>query len=217
MNELTASESVRLIEADEDLLVADLRSPEEFCQTHVAGSLPMHPSLVDGSMGDSLLPPGGRVLFLEAAEGNAAQGIPPASIAGREVLGWMRFAAEEWVEAGGSIDMVIAVEADELAMDLPFDDRLVVLDVRSAAAFAEGHVKGAVSIPLSTMPDPGSMAMVGENDNLYILGEDGHAGVLAAALLKRQGFHNLRIVEGGWEAVAKEGGIEKEKDAGRLN
>ena len=217
MNELTAFECVRLIEADEDLLIADLRTPEEFCLTHVAGSIPIHPSLVDGSMAEWLLPLGCRVLFLEAAEGNAAQRLPPAYIAGREVLGWMCFAAEDWVEADGLMDMVIAVEADELAMDLPFDDRLVVLDVRNSSAFAEGHVKGAVNIPLSTMSDPGSMAMVGETDNLYVLGEDGNAGVLAAALLKRQGFHNLRVVEGGWEAVTREGRIEKEKDEGRVN
>jgi hypothetical protein len=61
------------------------------------------------------------------------------------------------------------------------------------------------------------MAMIQESENLYIHGEDEAEGVLAAALLKRQGIHNLRVVEGGWEAIEKEKGIDREKDPGKLN
>jgi hypothetical protein len=41
--------------------------------------------------------------------------------------------------------------------------------------------------------------------------------VMAAALLKRQGFHNLRTIEGGWESVLREKRIETVKEKEMLN
>jgi hydroxyacylglutathione hydrolase len=43
--------------------------------------------------------------------------------------------------------MIIDIEADELAMDIPFDENLVVIDVRRETEFADGHVKDAVNSP----------------------------------------------------------------------
>ena len=34
-------------------------------------------------------------------------------------------------------------------MDLPFDEKLLVVDVRRETEFADGHVKDAVNIPLN--------------------------------------------------------------------
>ena len=47
------------------------------------------------------------------------------------------------------------MEADELAMDLPFDDHLVVVDVRKEPEFGEGHVKDAVNLPQIAFRLPG--------------------------------------------------------------
>jgi hypothetical protein len=35
--------------------------------------------------------------------------------------------------AGETIDMIIDVEADELAMDIPFDPNIVIIDVRKGS------------------------------------------------------------------------------------
>ncbi|MEU0569616.1 metalloregulator ArsR/SmtB family transcription factor [Nonomuraea sp. NPDC005983] len=48
------------------------------------------------------------------------------------------------------LDSVAGVTADELAARLD-DPDTVIVDVRSAAAYAEGHVPGAVSVPLSEL------------------------------------------------------------------
>ncbi len=41
--------------------------------------------------------------------------------------------------------------------------------------------------------------------------------VIAASLMKRQGYHNLRNVTGGWGKIKEEKGIEIEKEASVLN
>jgi rhodanese-related sulfurtransferase len=51
-------------------------------------------------------------------------------------------------------DIIVEVEADELLMDQQFDENLIVLDVRKENEFAEGHLPGAMNLPLSEMIDP---------------------------------------------------------------
>jgi len=113
--------------------------------------------------------------------------------------------------------LIIDVEADELAMDLPFDDRLVVVDVRKPAEFAEGHVKDAVNIPLDEMKDPAVLANLEEDQNIYVHCAGGYRSVIATSLMKRQGIHNLRNVTGGWGKIKEEGKIPKEKESSVLN
>jgi hypothetical protein len=42
---------------------------------------------------------------------------------------------------GEPIDMIIDIESSELAVDIPHDKNLVVLDVRREAEFADGPCK----------------------------------------------------------------------------
>jgi rhodanese-related sulfurtransferase len=97
--------------------------------------------------------------------------------------------------------MLINVEPDELVMDLPFDQNLVVLDVRKASEFDEGHLEEAENLPLDTMKDPGSLAMIEDTDNLYVHCAGGYRSVIACSLIKRQGIHNVRNVLGGYKAI----------------
>lgn len=114
------------------------------------------------------------------------------------VQGYLMGGFEAWREAGEKLDLIIDIEADELAMDFPHDIRLEVLDVRKPAEYEAGHVQGATNLPLSDMMDPLNLAMVDSDNNLYVHCAGGYRSVIAASLLKRQGFHNLRNVLGGW-------------------
>ena len=58
-----------------------------------------------------------------------------------KVQGYLAGGFEAWKKAGEPVDMIINVEADELMMDIPFDDRLIVVDVRKPVEYAEGHLK----------------------------------------------------------------------------
>jgi len=121
------------------------------------------------------------------------------------------------MDAGEPIDMIIDVEADELAMDIPFDENLLVLDVRRETEFADGHIRDAVNLPLQELVDPGSMAILEERHNLYVHCGGGYRSVIAASLLKQQGFHNLRNVTGGWARIKDQKGIEIVKEKSVLN
>lgn len=217
MRRLSTTECLSFIESREQLLLVDMRDLDRFCEASIRGSIPYLQDLLGHIEGEPLFPKGQGVVLVVSKRSDEGGSLSFPSMEGWEILGIHAFDQSEWLEAGGVIDMVIGVQADELAMDIPYDDRLLIVDVREPVRFSEEHAVGAVNLPLRSLFDPGSMAMLSETENLYIHADDDRDAVLAAALLKRQGFHNLRVVEGGWEAMRREKGIAREKDAGKLN
>ena len=106
-----------------------------------------------------------------------------------------------WVKAANKFDILIDVDIDELAMDIPFDEFLMVLDIREEDRYHQGHIKNSISIPLLELADPGSMSELDEHFNIYIISDNGEDASIASTLLKKEGIHNNRVVNGGWEAV----------------
>lgn len=201
----------------EDVVILDTRDATSFIEGFIPGSvlICLNEHFVDWAT--SLLDPGLPILLV-GEPGNESDAIDRLSRAGfSDLRGYLQGGISEWINDGHDIDMVIQIEADELAMDLPFDDNLLVLDVRHETEFAAGHVKDALNLPLKTMNDPASMASLEETHNIYIVGGHDDKSIMAAALLKRQGFHNLRTTLGGWEAISKEKGIPTEKEKDMLN
>jgi rhodanese-related sulfurtransferase len=133
------------------------------------------------------------------------------------IEGYLEGGFSTWVNAGETVDMIINIETDELAMDLPFDPNLQVVDVRRETEFAEGHIKGAINLPLIDMTDVTLIAALEENKNLYVHCAGGYRSVIASSLLKKEGLHNIRNVAGGWESIKEEKKIITEKNVSILN
>lgn len=132
--------------------------------------------------------------------------------------GYLNGGIEAWQNAGEKTDMIVDVEPDELAMDLPYDEKLVVLDVRKETEFADGHIAHAINLPLVDLVDPASMSDFEDNQNIYVHCAGGYRSVIAASMLKRQGIHNLRNVLGGWSKIKElPDKFTIEKDAAVLN
>jgi rhodanese-related sulfurtransferase len=108
---------------------------------------------------------------------------------------------ESWIQAEKKFDILIDVDVDELAMDIPFDEYLMILDVRTEDQYQESHIKSSISLPLVELADPGSMSELDEHFNIYIISDNGEDAGIASTILKKQGIHNNRIVNDGWEAV----------------
>ena len=152
----------------------------------------------------NLLPFNQEVIIVTEAGKEKESAVRLARVGFDKMIGYLEGGFAAWIAAGETPDMIIEVAADELAMDIPFDDHLVVLDVRRQTEFADGHVEGAVNIPLDDMNDPASMANLRDDDNLYVHCAGGYRSVIASSLLKRQGIHNLRNVKGGLDAIREE-------------
>ncbi|HVU55880.1 MAG TPA: MBL fold metallo-hydrolase [Puia sp.] len=202
---------------DDNTLVLDTRKANLFTEGFVPGSISIG---LDGRFAEwagSLLP-FDKSIILVATPGEEKESVVRLARVGfSKIKGYLEGGFAVWQQAGKPIDMIIDVEADELAMDIPFDDNLLIVDVRRETEFADGHVKGALNLPLNDLTDPGSMANLDEHLNIYVHCGGGYRSIIAASLLKRQGIHNLRNVTGGWSKIKDQKGIEIEKENSVLN
>lgn len=189
------------VRVEEGAWILDTRAASVFTESFVPESISIG---LDGRFAEwaGILLPFSQPLVLVTEPGKEKESIIRLARVGiDQVQGYLEGGLEAWKAAGEPIDMIIDVEAEELAMDLPHDNRLEVIDVRKPAEFDAGHVKGASNVPLDTFSDTLTIASVNEDNNLYIHCAGGYRSVIAASLLKRQGFHNLRNVLGGWSRI----------------
>lgn len=203
--------------SNNEALIIDTRNANEFVNGFIPGSIFIGLEGRFAEWAGSLLPFDKDILLVadEGMEQEAA--IRLARVGFSRMTGYLKGGLAAWKAAGEEIDLIVNVEADELAMDIPFDDQLLVVDVRREMEFADGHVLEAVNLPLNEMIDPASMANFDDKQNLYIHCAGGYRSVIAASMLKRQGIHNLRNVLGGWNAIKEQEKIEQVKENSVLN
>lgn len=202
---------------DEDTIILDTRKTSDFTPQFVPGSISIGLEGRFAEWAGSLLP-FDKPIILVTEEGQEKESvIRLARVGFSQMQGYLAGGIDAWVQAGEEIDMIIDIEADEMAMDIPFDDNLIPIDVRRETEFADGHVKGALHLPLNDLTDPGSMANLEEHQNLYLYCGSGYRSVIAASLMKKQGIHNLRNVLGGYNVLKDQKGIDIVKDNSVLN
>lgn len=198
-------------------VILDTRNPDDFTNGFIPGSLFIGLKGRFAEWAGSLLPFDKPVVLITEEGKEEETVIRLARVGFENVEGYLAGGFETWKNAGEEVDLVINVEADELAMDIPFDSRLTVVDVRRMNEFAEGHVANAINMPLDEMADVAQIAQLEEDQNLYVHCKSGYRSVIAASLLKQQGYHNLRNVLGGWSKIKEQKNIKTEKEGTVLN
>lgn len=201
----------------EDILVVDTRPADIFTEGFVPGSIFIGLEGRFAEWAGNLLSFNKTLLLITEKGKEEETVIRLARVGFATIEGYLKGGFDAWQKAGENVDLIISVEADELAMDIPFDPYLQVVDVRKEIEFADGHVKAAINMPLADMTDVAMIAGFEENQNLYIHCGGGYRSVIACSLLKKQGIHNLRNVTGGWTKIKEEKSIKIEKDASVLN
>lgn len=187
--------------ASEGVMILDTRNATTFTEAFIPESISIG---LDGRFAEwaGILLPFGQPLLLVAELGKEEESIIRLARIGYDsVIGYLEGGFEAWKNAGEQVDIIIDIDADEFAMDLPHDPRMEIIDVRKEGEFEEGHVKGANNMPLNGFADIMNLAMVEHDRNLYVHCAGGYRSVIAASLLKRQGFHNLRNVLGGYAKI----------------
>lgn len=215
MTALPVEEFKKLI--TDDIIILDTRRADEFTLGFIPGSISIGLEGRFAEWAGSLLPFDLPILLVTDPGKEKETIIRMARVGFSKVQGYLEGSFEAWKKADEFIDLIIDVEADELMMDIPFDHRLVVVDVRKPAEYADGHLKNAVNIPLNDMTDPASMVNLEEDQNIYVHCAAGYRSVIASSMLKRQGIHNLRNIVGGWGKIKEQEKAEIVKETSVLN
>lgn len=210
-------EAFKRMKNDEELIVLDTRHATLFTQGYIPGSIFIGLEGRFAEWAGSLLS-FDKPMMLVTEPGKEEESVIRLTRVGFEkIQGYLAGGFEAWQNAGEPVDMIVDIEADELAMDIPHDPNLVVVDVRRETEFADGHVAGAQNLPLNEMNDVLNLSHFEDNQNLYVHCAGGYRSVIAASLLKREGTHNLRNVLGGWGMIKEQKSIRVIKEASLLN
>ena len=186
-------------------VILDTRNATVFTQGFVPGAVSIGLEGRFAEFAGSILP-FDKAILLVCEPGTEKESIVRLARVGFEnIIGHLAGGFNAWLAANETPDLIIDVEADELAMDIPFDPNMVIVDVRKTSEFDKGHLKEALTIPLDELTDPASMANFDDNQNIYIHCAGGYRSVIASSLIKRQGIHNIRNVVGGFKAISELG------------
>ncbi|WP_158605927.1 rhodanese-like domain-containing protein [Taibaiella sp. KBW10] len=118
-----------------------------------------------------------------------------------DIKGYLKGGYNHWQAEGKRIDMIIDVTADELALDIPFDPKIAVIDVRTDEEYQSAHLFQADNFPLAGLVDPFQIALLDDEANMYVYCGGGYRSVIACSLMKREGFHNVRNILGGFNVI----------------
>jgi hydroxyacylglutathione hydrolase len=194
MRPLALDDVLRLADAGAQLV--DVRPAAEFAASHLTGSLGIG---LDGKFATWA----GYVLELEAPIvllGSKDQVDEAAVRLGR--VGLDRVAGY----LDGGIDMVDdatllegfeRLDPDDLKRRIDETPTATILDVRTANEFAEGHIEGALNVPLNQLPDRIGEVPAGE---VVVICRSGYRSILGASLLQRAGHKDVLDLAGGMQA-----------------
>lgn len=186
---------------EEDAIILDTRKATEFTQGFVPNAISIG---LEGRFAEwaGVLLPFHQKIVLVTDEGKEEETIVRMARVGfDQIVGYLEGGYKAWKEAGEKIDLIIDIEADELKMDMNYDSRLVIIDVRKELEFDNGHVQTALNIPLQTMNDVAVLSNIEDDHNVYIHCAGGYRSVIAASIMKKQGIHNIRNVLGGYDQI----------------
>jgi hydroxyacylglutathione hydrolase len=186
---------------DDNTFILDTRNATTFTQGFVPTSISIGLEGRFAEWAGSILPFNKTILLVTETGKEKETIVRLARVGFAKFAGYLNGGFEAWQNAGEKTDLIIDVEADELAMDIQFDENIVVIDVRKETEYADNHIAEALNIPLLDLIDPASMADLEDNQNIYVHCAGGYRSVIAASIMKQQGIHNLRNVLGGWGEI----------------
>jgi rhodanese-related sulfurtransferase len=97
------------------------------------------------------------------------------------------------------------VSGGELSALLGGERRPIVLDVRSSAEFAAGHIQGAVHVPFWAVPWRSGRLRAAPDDPIVVYCGHGPRALFARSALRRLGFMHVACLAGHMAQWRREG------------
>ena len=193
--------------------VVDTRSVAAYAASHIDGTIniPANKSFLNWA--GALLPYDGDAWFIADADETARRQLA----ADLSLIGFHRIAGvlppdrmDDKLRSNGTR----AIETPQVSVaDAHKRSGHTIIDVRGRAEYDEGHIPGAVNIPLAELPRRLDELPAGE---LVVHCQGGSRSAMAASVIQRSGRHDVANMTGGfgeWERTGNP--VESDKNNGR--
>jgi len=179
----------------------DTRSKDAYVQAHIPGSVHLEADSQLSNRVGFVFPPDVPVIFLLSDPSEYEQVVYSLARVGYDnVVGYLSEGLDAWEKMGlpitaGDIQDVEPTELHQILQNCTNGDCPTVVDVREPWEYRQGHVPGAVLIPLGQLS-----ARLNELDPqkpVAVICASGNRSQSAAALLGQKGFKTVYNVSGG--------------------
>jgi hydroxyacylglutathione hydrolase len=183
-------------------VVLDTRPDIEFAAAHIPGSVNIPLSGQFASWAGALLGLETDLVLVAEDPARAAEARMRLARVGIErIAGCLAGGMEGWRrnQPTESLAHITVQDLEHLQREAP---DLQIADVRREAEWDDGHIEGALLLPLNRMATAilGGRPQLDRDRQVAVHCKSGYRSAIAASLLKRAGFHNVVNVTGGFDA-----------------
>jgi rhodanese-related sulfurtransferase len=196
LKRLTAAQLVQ--EQRRDALIVDTRAAEQFASCHIAGSMQIGLVGPFASWAAILIKPKQRILLIAEDANRAFEAQNRLARVGlRDVIGYALVDEDQWKRQGVALSSLPIWRSEEVCLALRKGLPLQFVDVRSCAEWLQGHLPGAISMPLLEL-DPEAAAIDFSKPSLVYCHE-GYRAMTAASMLLRQNTADIIVLRAAQE------------------
>ncbi len=196
--------SVRAFKAaweESDALVIDTRNREDFPQGYIPGSMFVG---LDGSFATwvgTLITDLQKPILYIAEPGKEEEVVTRLARVGYDnPIGFLDGGVEAWRDAGETVETIENIDVEAFA---ELYQEVAVVDVRKASEFDSQHLVDAENVPLDFIFR--HFSSLDTDKKYYLYCASGYRSLIAASLLKANGFDKVVNIIGGFKAISEKG------------
>jgi len=186
---------------DNGALILDVRTPTEFQQSHIPGSMFVGLNGQFAIWVGTLVPNLNQPIVLVCPVDKEKEAVLRLARVGYDnTIGYLEGGLSAWLEAGNSLESIDVITADAFAEALPTLQH-AVLDVRKPGEYNTEHLELAKSFPLDYFLS--NLAALNKEETYYVYCQAGYRSMIACSLMKRAGIDKVIDINGGYAALQK--------------
>ncbi|MCL6260923.1 rhodanese-like domain-containing protein [Aquiflexum sp. TKW24L] len=191
-----------------DIAIVDTRSYLAFGSQHIPGSWSLD---INGNLptfAGWVLPVDKDLLviadsFKEAEKSN----LWLRRVGQDRVVGYLDGGMAAWVTKGYKTNHIKQISAEDLNDMVTGSDKFVLLDVRATNEYEDGHIEGAINIPVADLRE--RYTELNKKDKTILICSSGNRSSLGVSILSQHGFEKLTNVAGGMTGYSAAGYIKR--------
>ena len=184
-------------------LMLDVRSQDEFCESHIPNSIFIGLQGGFAPWVGALIVDVKQPILLVVSEDKLEETITRLARVGFDnTLGYLKGGVQSWIESGKEIEKIEGIKASGLETTMS-ENSIPVFDVRKEGEYKSEHIVGAINTPLAELNE--YLERFPDDETFYLHCGGGYRSVIAASILKSRGKHNFIEVKGGYADIAKTG------------
>lgn len=183
-------------------LLLDTRQAQDFNKGFIPGSLFIG---LDGSFAvwvGTLITDLHQKIIVLTDKGRESEAVLRLARVGYDnSIGYVDGGIEAWRAAGKPVDTITSITADELNAKLQSGTVENLIDVRKPSEYDAEHAEAATNFPLDFINE--HLNDLDKDKTYHIHCAGGYRSMIAASILRQQGYKNLVDIIGGFNAIAK--------------